>query len=340
MSKSFILEPKSTQRTEGTTEDLFITIQEQNEIKLTFESKIESNYEIDLIFSNIVNKSETISFLYSNKDSKNPLSLGEFTAVYYRLIDEQCYLVAYNKLNQKSGFNNAWLNGHNFRMVNLHNNQLMVFDEMYVLGINNILIDRVRTKYKFNLIEQEDIEDHHAYGVSDAVTSLAQSIDILRRYSTRLFSTNLSILFFQKNQVYLKSILDKTIGFLPKQNEIEQFVIKNIIQLINQQEIEIENSQICQDYGIYSIGNHYLFLQALHYFGQYESIIASIQELAITSLSVLFLGVEESNPNLYEIDFFELFEIVANDAEIEQSFIRSCVKAHRQHYPSRFITTL
>lgn len=316
-----------------------ITTTEPAAQKSIISDALTGGYQKDKVLLLMAKNAKAIDEFYSKKDKKDPLTLGEFTAFYYRLIDEQCYLVAYNKLNDNHIYNNAWINASLFKTTSFHNDYYFNFDELYLLNINNNLIDKVRNKYDINLISADELEEQHAYGVSDAITSLDQSLEVLQKYATRLFSTNLSILIYNKKRVYLWNLLNKS--ELDNKNEaiLQQFLIKSIGVLIQDQEFEIENSALCENYGIYPLADNYIFLHAIHYFNQYESIAVSIQELALTCISLLLMGMDEKSPNLQDISYYELMESVIDDHEIETSFIQSSIKSHRQHYPSRFLTS-
>lgn len=296
-------------------------------------------YQKDKVLLSIAKNAEAVDEFYSTKDKKAPLTLGEFTAFYYRLIDEQCYLVAYNKLNESHIYNNAWVNASFFKTTNLHNDYYFNFDELYLLNITNNLIDKVRNKYDINLVLADELEEQHAYGISDAITSLDQSLEVLQKYATRLFSTNLSILIYNRKRVYLWSLLNKSDMDSKNDAMLHEFLIKSIGVLIQEQEFEIENSALCENYGIYPLADNYIFLHAVHYFNQYESIAVSIQELALTCISLLLMGMDEKSPNLQDISYHQLMDSVIDDHEIESSFIQSSIKSHRQHYPSRFLTS-
>lgn len=301
---------------------------------------IDIDYAEDL--SLVQRASETtpvIIELRSNCEVPSPTA-GQFLALYFRLTDELSYRACFNELGRPLSPNNAWVNSTAFKTISFMSNYEVVFDRIYRLCVKDELLEKIRMLYDSKVVAEHEITEDDIHGITINITSLEQAQIFLDGVTSRVFASNFGYILNQYGKSDIQKIFAATNLSGADKSTLEQKIVSIIDDEILEQADEIDDSDEYMENGIYAENEKYILLHVLKHLGDSGVFSVSLQQLGLTVLSTHLMGLESESPDVDSIGLPAYNSFALDDELMRKSLINSSVLAHRQHYPSKALSTL
>lgn len=277
--------------------------------------------------------------LRSNCEVPSPTA-GQFLALYFRLIDELSYRACFNELGRPVSPSNAWVNNTAFKTISFMSNYEVVFDRIYRLCVKDELLEKIRILYDSKVIAEHEMTEDDIHGITISITSLEQAQMFLDGVTSRVFASNFGYILKQYGQSEIQKIFAAANLSSADKSALEQKIVGLIDDEIIEQADEIEESNEYMENGVYAENEKYILLHVLKYLGSSGVFSVSLQQLGLTVLSTHLMGLESESPDIEGIGLPAYNSFALDDELMRKSLVNSSILAHRQHYPSKALSTL
>lgn len=298
-----------------------------------------NNYEPDTKL--IMRASQTAPILLeliSNDEQPAP-TVGHLLALYFRLTDELCYRACFNEFSLDKKPRNAWFGSETFSTLSFMANYSISYDRIYRLCVNRHLLDVIKNFYEERVVFETELEEEHVFGITTKITSLEQAYIYLDGMTSRVFTANFSFILNRLNRLNVQKVFDRINIDEAEKTSLENGLLDVVDAAVYDQATLLE-SEAYAEQGISPAIEEYLMLQSLKYLNYPAVFRLSMQQLGLTALSTLLLGLDEKSANTEDIGLPLYVKDCLYEEPMRKSLIRSSVMAHRYHYPSKVLSTL
>lgn len=297
------------------------------------------NYEPDEKLISVASKTSPILLELISNDEQPAPTIGHLVALYFRLSDELCYRACFNIFANDKEPHNAWFGKKTFSTLSFMASHSVAYDRIYRLCVNRELLQIIRNFYKERVVFESELEEEHVFGITTKITSLEQAYMYLDGMTSRIFTSNFAHILSKANRLKVQQVFDRV-----DLEDTEKLALENgvldLVEIAVYDQATLLEDEIYAEQGISAEIEEYLMLQSLKYLNCPAVFRLPMQQLGLTVLTTLLLGLDEQSASIEGIGLSLYSNDYLYEEPMQKALIRSSVMAHRYHYPSKVLSTL